>query len=91
MNEYQLIDYFDMYKDESGAWTVNNLCKIGEPITITDDATELDIINYLKSINYLGENADDKNVRIEWLDDYFIELVENETDLPLGRLERIGA
>ena len=86
--KYQLVDYFDVWKDRNG-WQVNNLCKVGEPITISDDATDSDIINYLKQIRFLDKNANEENVRVEWIDEFFVELFEDATDLPLGRLERV--
>lgn len=87
--KYQLVDYFDVWGNQEDGWEVNNLCKVGDPIIVTDDATDLDIINYLKQINFLGDNADEESVRIEWWDEFAIELFERETDLPLCKLERV--
>lgn len=87
MKNYKLIDYFDVWGNQEDGWEINNLCVLDELglITITDDATDEDVIDYLISIKYLGEDSKGK-VRIEG-DDYFMELFSNIDDMPLGRLE----
>lgn len=84
--KYKLIDYYDVLGDEEEGYEVN-LCTCVAGIEIADDATDADIINYLKSINFLSENATTETVALSG-DDFYIELTEKETGYPLGRLER---
>lgn len=90
MNQYKLIDYFDVWGNQEDGWEVNDMCTVDEEyglITITDDATDEDIVDYLIQTGYLGIKAKGK-VRIEG-DDSIIELFGIEDDMPLGRLERV--
>ena len=52
--KYKLIDYYDVLGNEEDGYEVNNLCTCTTGIEIADDATDADIINYLKSINFLS-------------------------------------
>lgn len=85
--KYKLIDYYDVLGNEEDGYEVNNVNTVVTGIEITDDATDTDIINYLKSINFLSENATTETVELDG-DDFYIELTERETGYPLGRLER---
>lgn len=84
---YKLIDHYDVLGNEEDGYEVNNLNTVVTGIEITDDATDTDIINYLKSINFLSEKATTETVELDG-DDFYIELTEKETGYPLGRLER---
>lgn len=88
-HEYQLVDYFDVWGNGVDGYEVNNICKTGHIITISENTTDKEIIDYLKYICFLSYNANEENIRVEWLDESFIELSEFQTDFPLGRLERI--
>ena len=81
--KYKLIDYYD----KKDGYEVNHLNNVVNGIEIADDATDADIINYLKSINFLSEKATTETVELDG-DDFYIELTEKETGYPLGRLER---
>lgn len=85
--KYKLIDYYDVLGNEEDGYEVNNLCTCTTGIEIADDATDADIINYLKSINFLSEKATTETVELE-VDNFYIELTEKETGYPLGRLVR---
>lgn len=85
--KYKLIDYYDVLGNEEDGYEVNNLSTCVTGIEIADDTTDADIINYLKSINFLSENATTETVELDG-DDFYIELTEKETGYPLGRLER---
>lgn len=85
--KYKLIDYYDVLGNEEDGYEVNNLYTCVTGIEITDDATDADIINYLKSIKYLRDIASTENIELNG-DDFYIELTEKETGYPLGRLER---
>ena len=85
--KYKLIDYYDVLGNEEDGYEVNDLCTCVTGIEIADDATDTDIINYLKSINFLSEKATTETVELDG-DDFYIELTEKETGYPLGRLER---
>lgn len=85
--KYKLIDYYDVLGNEEDGYEVNNLCTCVTCIEITDDVTDEDIINYLKSINFLSEKATMETIELND-DNFYIELTEKETGYPLGRLER---
>lgn len=85
--KYKLIDYYDVLGNKKDGYEVNNLCTCVTGIEITDDATDADIINYLKSINFFSEKATTETVELSG-DDFYIELTEKESGYPLGRLER---
>lgn len=85
--KYKLIDCYDVLGNEEEGYEVNNLCTCVTGIEIADDATDTDIINYLKSINFLSEKATTETVELEG-DNFYIELTEKETGYPLGRLVR---
>lgn len=58
MNTYKLIDYYDVWGNEIDGFWVNDCCTFAEGITITDEATDEDILNYLKTIGYLKQETD---------------------------------
>lgn len=82
--KYKLIDYYDVLCNEEDGYEVNNLCTC---VTGIEIATDADIINYLKLINFLSEKATTETVELDG-DDFYIELTEKESGYPLGRLER---
>ena len=85
--KYKLIDYYDVLGNEEDGYEVNNLSTCVTSIEIADDATDADIINYLKSVNFLNEKATTETVELDG-DDFYIELTEKETGYTLGRLVR---
>lgn len=90
MKTYKLIDYFDVWhNDEEGYW-VNDLRVEAEGITITDDATNEDIFNYLKdTIGYLGPEAEFEKFDFDG-DDFSIEIstTVNGEWYPICRLQK---
>ena len=84
MRTYTLINYFDVWADEEGGWTVNDACSEADDITIADDATEQDIIDYLYNIEFFKTN-DLEKFDVEYYGD-FIEISEKETQKPLCSL-----
>lgn len=53
---YSLINYFDVWGNEKDGWEINNQCIEFDDLIITDDATDKDIITYLKEIGFLNTN-----------------------------------
>lgn len=84
---YDLIDYFDVWGNETEGWQVNNLCKIEEKIFIDPDSTDEEIIKFLIKIDYLCEGSENL-VYIESCDSDFIEIFKKDNNLPIGRLEK---
>lgn len=84
MRTYTLINYFDVWGDEEGGWTVNDCCSEADDIQIADDATEQDIIDYLYNIEFFKTN-DIEKFEVEFLGDW-IEIYEKETMKPLCSL-----
>lgn len=86
-NKWRLINYFDVWGNEKDGWEVNNTCVEFSDLVITDDATDKDILNYLKEIGFLS-TSDRRRVRIaDGGDRLEIEAVKGYR--PLGALERI--
>lgn len=85
--KYKLIDYYDVLGNKEDGYEVNDVYTRITGVEITDNTTDEDIINYLKSINFLIESATTETIEIDG-DDFCIELTEKETGYPLGRLER---
>ena len=86
VNHYRLIDYFDVWGNETDGWEVNNLTEVESNIIIAEDATDEGIIDFLISINYLKPESKE-NVYLESYDNEMIEIVRTKDDYPLGRFE----
>ena len=83
---YNLIDYFDIWKNEEGLYTVNDVMKYDNYISISENASDTEILQALINKNYLTGKVDD--YRIEAYDDSFIEIYNG--DMPLCALEKGG-
>ena len=88
--DYELINYFDVWGNPEDGFDVNDLDRTGEIITITDDATDEDIIDGLINMGFLKSDAKGK-IYVEDMGDGFIELSVEETGEPIGRLELVTA
>jgi hypothetical protein len=86
-SKWQLIDYFDVWGNAKDGWDVNNMCVVGDEITISDYATDKEILNYLVTIGYLT-TSDMRQIVIEDLCD-FIEIYQRKSMKPLYSLRRI--
>ena len=80
---YKLIDYFDVWGNETDGYEVNDKIDTNIMLEIPYDVTDEELISKLVNVGFLGNNATVENVRIEWSDETFCELVEMETDWPL--------
>ena len=79
----KLIDYFDVWGNETDGYEVNDRIDTNIMLEIPYDVTDEELISKLVNVGFLGNNATVENVRIEWSDETFCELFEMETDLPL--------
>lgn len=80
---YKLIDYFDVWGNETDGYEVNDKIDTNIMLEIPYDVTDEELISKLVNVGFFGNNATVENVRIEWSDEAFCELFEMETDLPL--------
>ena len=80
---YKLIDYFDVWGNETDGYEVNDKIDTNIVLEIPYDVTDEELISKLVNVGFLGNNATVENVRIEWSDETFCELFEMKTDLPL--------
>ena len=87
VTKWKLVNYFDVWGDEEGGWQVNNLCTEFDDLNITDDATDKDILDYLKNIGFLT-TSDRRRVYLADMGD-MIEIYQRKDNYPLGRLERV--
>ena len=83
---YTLTDYFDVWGNEEDGWTVNNSCPLYRDLVIADDASDQDILTYLKTTGYLTTD-DPQKVYLQDEGD-MIEIIQREGEMPLGRLSR---
>lgn len=87
MSKYTLVNYFDVWGNEKEGYEINNLCNEVEGITITDDATEKDILKYLVQIGFLT-TSDRRKVRIDTTDWDMMEIYAVKGNYPIGSLRR---
>lgn len=95
VNKYKIVDYFDVWGNPIDGWEVNNLTSYYDTedtcLRIAEDATDEEIIDLLERIGYLTEEANrNEAVYLDSQDDMMIEIIAEEDDFPLGRLEMIG-
>ena len=64
MKRYDLIHYFDVWKNECGDYEVNNQCVEFSDLHIDDAASDKEILEYLVSIGFL-RTSDMRKIRIE--------------------------
>lgn len=86
-NNYTLIDYFDVWGNQSDGWEVNDQMPISRNMEIPEDAEDAEILSLLKNSGYLTTD-DGAQVGIEEYGDGIIEIFEAERHFPLGRLVR---
>ena len=87
MSKYTLVNYFDVWGNEEEGYEINNLCNEAEGITITDDASEKDILKYLVQIGFLT-TSDRRKVRIDTTDWDMMEIYAVKGNYPIGSLRR---
>lgn len=83
MIKVELVDYYDVWGNAEDGYEVNNISRDGTfELENLEDET---IIEKLKEIHYLNENATPENITV---DDYYpyMEILESN-GYPLGRLE----
>lgn len=87
-NTWTLFDYFDVWGNAEDGWEVNDQSMEFDDLYIADDATDEELIAYLKSINYLSEYVQlGKDVVIEDNGD-MIEIFKADDLMPICRLQR---
>lgn len=64
VTRYELRNYFDVWMESDGTWTVNNSCIEFDDLMITDDASDKEILEYLVDIGFLA-TADRRKIRID--------------------------
>ena len=74
---YSLVNYFDVWGNAKDGWEV----------TITDDATDKEILDYLVQIGFLA-TSDMRKVKIDTTDGDMMEIYAVKGMQPLGRLQR---
>lgn len=91
MSNYVIVDYFDVIGNEVYGWEVNNLCKRDDfgIITITDEASDEDMFNYLKEIGFIAEGVSFEDIEISG-DDCMIEFSIASNGYPCFRLEKVN-
>lgn len=86
-SRYRLIDYFDVWGNEKDGYEVNNQCILFDDLHMSQDITDQEILDYLKSIGYLNTAEIEKFYIISDCD--YIELFQADNMYPLCRLELV--
>lgn len=87
---FNLVDYFDVWQDEEGMYSVNNQCIWNEkPFYIPDHFTDKQILKILKEIGYLKKHISTRIIDIEWLSDNMIEVTQHKNGCPICLLQGV--
>lgn len=84
VNEYTLINYFDVWGNAKDGWEVNNQCVEIDDLIITNDVTDKDVLDYLVSVGFLT-TSDMRKVKLENLGED-MEIYEVKGHKPIGCL-----
>ena len=88
VSRFEIIAYTDVWGDENEGWQVNDQMRVCDDLCITDDASDQDVLTYLKERSILTTD-DTTIVGLEWIDDCVAEISEKTSGFPLGRLMRV--
>lgn len=84
MKTWTYVQYDDVWGDENSGWQVNNLHPEFDDLVIADDASDKEILEYLKSRG-LVPTSDMRRIVIESSGD-MIEISMRKGLFPIGRL-----
>ena len=82
--EWTYVQYDDVWRNEENGWQVNNLHPEFDDLTIADDASDKEILEYLKSRG-LVPTSDMRRVAVDASGD-MLEIYMRKGGFPLGRL-----
>ena len=85
---YELINYIDVWGNETDGWEINDQCVEFKDLVITDDATDKDILNYLVDIGFLT-TSDMRKLVVENHSREMIEIFEKKGMKPICRLQEV--
>ena len=88
MNNWRLIDYFDVWGNEIDGWEVNDAHIFKENLVFSDKSTDKKILRFLERVGFLN-TSDMRRVRLVDYGDEWIEIEAVKYNKPLGRLERM--
>ena len=86
-NTYSIIDYFDVWGNETDGWQVNNQCVVCDDLHIEEDASDDEIVGYMVSAGFLKEEAVG-HVTVEDYGDGMIEISVKEDGMPLYSIRK---
>lgn len=86
MKKYELIDYFDVWGNETDGYEVNNQCVLETEIVMSDNWTNDELVDFLKRIEYLCKDVRTEDLEITG-DYFYIEIFNKENNYPLCRLQ----
>ncbi len=81
MKKYTLVDYVDIWSDDDGNYSVNDVMKYDDFLEVADNASDDEIITALVKKGYL---RDDIEYSIMANDEYFMEVWHE--DMPICAL-----
>lgn len=89
VSKWVLVDYYDVWGNADDGWEVNNVSREDE-ITISDDASDKEIFEYLRDIvKYFNKSLKFEDVYVT-SDGDIIEFEASADGMPICRLERVG-
>lgn len=89
MNEFTIVDYFDVYEDSEGCYQVNNIARTDYKFTLAESDGDNVLVDKLKEVGYLNNDVSIDDLYIEWLDDYYCEISNAEDLYPICRIEKL--
>jgi hypothetical protein len=82
----QIINYFDVWGNETDGFDVNDVSLFGRFEIEKEWEDNSELLEWLKSVDFIQDHAELADIRIEW-NDGNIELTEEKSGMPLGRVE----
>jgi hypothetical protein len=88
MDNWQLVNYFDVWGNKIDGWEVNNLCMEGDPFLLSDECTQKNVVQKLKEIGFFKKTVRMNMVDFSIWDNDMIEISQRNNGCPICRLER---
>lgn len=85
--KWSLVNYFDVWGNADDGWTVNDQCVEFDDLVVDDEASEKEVLDYLKTIGFLT-TSDRRRVRTEEIAPDLIEVYEVKGRRPICGLYR---
>ena len=82
----QIINYYDVWGNEQDGFDVNDVSMFGRFEVEKEWGDNSELLEWLKAVDFIQDHASLEDIKIEW-NDGAIELTEDRSGMPLGRVE----